>query len=238
VSDARLVTVAIAVRDGAPLLGEAIRSALDQTHAPVEVVVVDDGSTDTSAAVAEAFGPPVRVVRIPPSGIGAARNAGIVASRGAFLSFLDADDVFVPGKTAAQLRLLDASPSLDAVFGWARQVVVRPDLAPRVRIPAEVAPVAIPNTVLIRRAALGRVGPFSGVPAGQGIDWALRVREAGLRTAMLPEVVYIRRIHGANQGLARPDLARHRLAVLKASLDRQRRAGPAGAGGGPAPDPG
>ena len=91
-----LISILIAVRDGGLYLREAIESALDQPGANVEVVVVDDGSTDGSVAVAQSFGDAVRLLCQEPLGIGPARNAAVAASTGAFLAFLDADDRFRP----------------------------------------------------------------------------------------------------------------------------------------------
>lgn len=218
------VSVVIAVRDGARYLSDAVHSALDQPGADVEVIVVDDGSTDESVAVAASFGDAVRVVRQEPLGVGPARNAGVAVSSGAFLSFLDADDRFTPSKTASQLAMLAADPSIEAVFGWARQFISPdvPEQRAAVRIPSEIAAVETPTTMLIRREAFDRVGPFSALPIAVTIDWMLRAREAGLRSAMLEEVVYERRVHDHNMGITRRDQAKERLRVLKASLDRRR----------------
>src|SRR5262249_26690942 len=114
-----LVSVVMPVRNGARYIAEAIQSALDQPDAEIEVIVVDDGSTDDSARVADGFGKSVRVLRQGQLGSGPARNAGVVASSGAFLSFLDADDRFTPIKTAAQLAVFAEDSTLDAVFGHA-----------------------------------------------------------------------------------------------------------------------
>jgi hypothetical protein len=97
-----------------------------------------------------------------------------------------------------------------------------PQQAEEVRIPSEVGPVATPTTMLIRRDAFDRVGPFPAIPIAVSIDWMLRAKEAGLRTVMLDEVVLERRIHDRNVGIQRKQFASQRLHVLKASLDRRR----------------
>jgi glycosyltransferase involved in cell wall biosynthesis len=222
-----LISILIAVRDGANYLREAIESALGQLGANVEVVVVDDGSTDDSVALAESFGDSVRLLRQEPLGIGPARNAAVAASKGAFLAFLDADDRFRPHKSASQLHALLRDPDLEAVFGSMQQFISpdTPQQAETVRIPSEVAPVATPTTMLIRRDAFHRVGPFASIPIAVSIDWMLRAREAQLRSVTLDDVVYERRIHGTNVGIQRRDFATERLRVLKASLDRRRAIG-------------
>lgn len=99
------VSVVIPCYNAAAYLREAVESALGQTHPPLEVVVVDDGSTDDSAAIAESYGAPVRVLREPTSkqGPGVARNRGIEESRGDWVAFLDADDLWEAAKLEKQL---------------------------------------------------------------------------------------------------------------------------------------
>ena len=99
-------------------VGEAIRSALAQTVADLEVVVVDDGSTDGSwpAIAGEAGDSRVRVIRQANQGLGAARNAGLAAATGEYINFLDADDRLEPHKFALQGRVLDENPAIGLVL--------------------------------------------------------------------------------------------------------------------------
>lgn len=101
------VSVIIPCYNTAPYLREALDSALAQTPPPLEVIVVDDGSTDDSAAIAGSYGPPVRVVRQANRGQAAARNRGIAEARGDWIALLDADDVWLPQKTARQFEALE-----------------------------------------------------------------------------------------------------------------------------------
>jgi glycosyltransferase involved in cell wall biosynthesis len=104
-----LISVVVRVRDGARFPANAIASVLAQTYRPLEVIVVDDGSTDESAAIARAFSD-VRVIGQGPQGVAAARNTGVQASRGELIAFLDADDTWLPGKLVAQARYLSEHP--------------------------------------------------------------------------------------------------------------------------------
>jgi glycosyltransferase involved in cell wall biosynthesis len=101
-----LVSVVIPCYNGARFLRETLASVLAQTRPVLEVIVVDDGSTDESAAIAESFGSPVRVIRQPNQGEAVARNRGIDESKGEWVAFLDADDLWEPEKTARQLASL------------------------------------------------------------------------------------------------------------------------------------
>jgi glycosyltransferase involved in cell wall biosynthesis len=96
------ITAIIPVHNGERHLAEAIQSVLAQTLPPGEIIVVDDGSTDASAAIAQSFGAPVRVLAQPNLGPAAARNLGLAHATGDLLAFLDADDLWTPNKLARQ----------------------------------------------------------------------------------------------------------------------------------------
>src|SRR5207253_9919703 len=108
------VSLVIATFNHARFLGAALDSALAQTLKRVEVIVVDDGSTDETPAVLARYADRVRVVRQPNRGLAAARNTGLAAARGTYVSFLDADDVAMPTKLAVQVAVLEAAPTV----GW------------------------------------------------------------------------------------------------------------------------
>jgi glycosyltransferase involved in cell wall biosynthesis len=224
--DAR-VSVVIPVRDGARYLGAAIDSVLEQSRPPDEVVVVDDGSLDETVAVIEDYGERVTGIRQSRLGNASAVNRGIAEVGGDFVAFLDADDLWEPDKLTVQLSLLERDVSLDAVFGLVQQFLSEdadPALARQVVIPRDPQPGISRPAMLIRRAALDRVGAFDESRSnGDFTDWYARALEEGLRT-LVPEVVVAhRRIHGANLGIRQRDRQwPETLDVLKASLDRRR----------------
>lgn len=108
------VSVIIPTYNRAGLIREAVESALAQVPQPLEVIVVDDGSTDDTAAVCATLPPPVRYVRQENAGPAAARNRGLRAARGDVVAFLDSDDVWFPGKLRTQLDALASAPHA----GW------------------------------------------------------------------------------------------------------------------------
>jgi glycosyltransferase involved in cell wall biosynthesis len=103
------VSVVIPAFNAAGTLAQTIESVLAQTHQPTEVVVIDDGSTDASAEVAERFPSPVTCVRTPNAGVSRARNTGIERAAGEYVAFLDADDLWRPEKLERQLEALAAN---------------------------------------------------------------------------------------------------------------------------------
>jgi glycosyltransferase involved in cell wall biosynthesis len=111
-----LVSIVIPCFNDAQFLGEAIESALAQTYPEVEVIVVDDGSTDGSGDVARGFGDRVKVCRKENGGLSSARNRGVAAARGTYITFLDSDDVLMPDFVARTAPLLDADPTIGWVY--------------------------------------------------------------------------------------------------------------------------
>lgn len=212
------ISVVIPAYNAAAFLAEAVSSVLGQSEPVDQVIVVDDGSTDTTADIARSFGQPVEVIGRANGGIGAARNSALALVSGELLAFLDADDVWPDGRIAALRRVLGSDPSTDAVFGKVVEFGEGMD---------ETAPVAAPlaSSMLIRRESFERVGPFrEDIRVGEFIDWYARAQELGLKFAQIDDVVLRRRLHETNTGRlqrdARPDYVR----VLRAALQRRREA--------------
>jgi len=225
--DTPLVSVVIPVYNCEQYLAEAIESVLVQTYWPIEIIVVDDGSTDSSADVAQRFPPPVRYRFQPHSGAGAARNRGIDQAQGSFFAFLDADDLWVEDKLARQRAAFDDDAELDMVFGHVRHFhspELDEDSRKRIPYPAEIMPGYSHATMLIARDAFLRVGLFeTNYQVGEFIDWYLRAIEKGLKSMMLPEIVMKRRLHAANIGIRERRSQTDYVRILKASLDRRRK---------------
>jgi glycosyltransferase involved in cell wall biosynthesis len=211
-----LVSVVIPVYNGECFIAEAIASVIAQDYRPLELIVVDDGSIDRTREIVKDISQ-ATLLEQPHQGAGAARNAGVRASKGEFVAFLDADDVWNPGKLFRQIEAFVAEPGLEAIFGHVvefHEGETDADSAP--------LPSPIPGTMLIKRAAFERIGWFSDEPTAlEGVDWYLRASEKSLRSRMLPDVLYRRRIHGRNRSIVNRDHDGY-LRAIKASLDRRR----------------
>lgn len=219
------ISVIIPVYNGARYLAEAIQSVLDQSTPPDEILVIDDGSTDGSAAVAQSF-PAVRYLWQAQAGASVARNHGVAAASGEWLAFLDADDLWTAEKLAKQGAVLAATPAVAMVFGQVQQfyspelgsLEARSPLANR----SQVAGYHV-GAMLIRRTAFEKVGPFdSQWQVAHFIEWHRRAARLELQHVLLPEVVMKRRIHTTNLGIREHDRARREyLNLAKMQLDQR-----------------
>ena len=228
-----LVSVIIPVFNGEKYLREAIESILAQTYQATEIIIVDDGSTDSSPVIARSFAPRIRYFHQNNSGISAALNRGIELSRGSFLAFLDADDLWKEDKLMRQMAVFDNNPDVDFVFGQVKQFFsseLDEDQRKKVRIPAEIMPGIFKGCMLVRRSSFFRVGTFeTSWKIGDFIDWYLRAMEKSLKSIVLNEGLMLRRIHADNTGIRERKSRSEFVRILKASLDRRRSA----AGEGP-----
>jgi glycosyltransferase involved in cell wall biosynthesis len=196
-----LVTCIVPVWNGGPYLAAAIDSILAQDHHPLEVIVVDDGSTDGSPAVARSYGDRIRLIEQSNGGAPAARNAGIDEARGEFVTFLDSDDLYRPAKISAQLRFLTEHPEVDLCVCTARNFwepgledeQARYEAAGRVLITHHFA------TLMTRRSTFERVGRLDeSRPSGDYIEWFHRATDLGLAVSVMPDVLIDRRMHVAS----------------------------------------
>ncbi|PAX07654.1 glycosyltransferase family 2 protein [Sphingomonas lenta] len=201
-----LVSVVVPVFNRAHVVGDAVGSLLRQTHAELEVVVVDDGSTDASVAVVEAFGDGrVRVVRHEANrGIPHARNTGLEAARGRYIAWLDSDDVARPTRIAEQLAFLKANPEVALVGACAGKLRADGRRKRGVRVPptehAVIAPwllfrSAFQQSAVMARADVLRRFPYRpDLPVCEDLDQFQRIA-AEHRVANLAAVLVDRRVH-------------------------------------------
>lgn len=220
------VSVNLAVRDVAPWLAEAVDSVLAQVGPDDEVVVVDDGSTDATPQVLAGYGDRLRVLRQGPLGLTTARNAGIAASRGALLAFLDGDDRWAPGSLATLVAALAEAPTADAVLGRTDEFL-DPALggdpaAAGLRAPQQGVQAFFLGALLARRELFDRVPFADGAVLATSTEWVARARHAGVVIEPVDAVVLERRLR---QGSMTTDVAgyqRSLLDTLRQDLARRR----------------
>lgn len=229
------VSAIIPTYDRLPLLMQAVESVRAQTFGDWELIVADDGSTDGSAEAVEALGDPrIRVLRLPHTGsAGAVRNAGVAASGGEWLAFLDSDDVWLPRRLELQLAAVRAA-DVQWSYGGAelmdsagrplplRAGTYRPISGRIVReVLTTEAAVSI-DTLLVSRALFDAVGGFEeGMPRRMDHDLALRLAERAEALA-LPETLARVREHPARMTASTESPHEHTLRVYERFLERER----------------
>jgi glycosyltransferase involved in cell wall biosynthesis len=192
------VSVVIPTRDAAPYLRQALASVRAQRYPDLEVIVVDDGSTDDTREIARRAGD-VRWLWQDHRGPAAARNRGVEAADGDLIAFLDADDLWHPTKLERQTSRLRADPRLDAATGRVQCVTPGPSGgAPLVNVgPPRLLPLL--GALVVRRPVFETVGPLDeSLRLGEDLDWFMRARELGVRTEVVDDVVLYYRLHGGS----------------------------------------
>ncbi len=225
------LSVVIPAYNAAAFIEETILSVLQSTCPDYEVVVIDDGSTDSTAAIARALGPRVRVVSQPNAGMSASRNLGMAATDSEFIALLDSDDVWHPEKSRYQLAALDAHP--DHAFCFTDFDVWNGDSAGRFHAQPRVGALdmshsgwiyhqliitnwALPSSVMFRRTAYQALGPMLCVDQ-QTDDWEYLVRASwNYKFLKLAESMVLYRQHATS--LSRKLASRNSGELMRESL--------------------
>lgn len=212
------VSVVIPAYNRARLLAETILSALEQTLADREIIVVDDGSTDDTSEVVKTFQDRVIYIRQPNSGPAKARNTGLRMAKGKYVAFLDSDDLWLPEKLELQYRLIEQNLNLGLIFTdvmwFSNGQVMLPTLREKYQLhTGQVFEKLLfdnwiaTSSVLVRRECLDKVGGFDEDPQIMYVeDWNLWIRLAHrYQFAMVDKVLVKRRYHQNRLGLVNPE---------------------------------
>ena len=204
------VSVIITSYNYARYIGAAVQSVLDQTYRDLEIVVVDDGSTDETLEVLRHFENDITIICQENSGKSVALNRGIAATQGRYLAFLDSDDCWRPDAVARRMAAFEQDEKVGVVYGRTNVIDASgkllpyangsPDLYPGDPFRSLLCGVYIPFlTFMVRRSDLDRVGPYFDPAFGAVNDWELFLRLARVcRFAYIDEPLAYYRVHGAN----------------------------------------
>ncbi|HUH78182.1 MAG TPA: glycosyltransferase family 2 protein, partial [Devosia sp.] len=237
-----LVSIVIPAFNAAPFIERTLRSASAQTHAAIEILVVDDGSTDETAAVVERLTTTdsrIRLFRKPNGGVASARNLGLQQARGEWVSFLDADDLWHPAKVARQLEYVKGrAPSEGgaAVMTYHRPIDAHdritgfpppPTGLELYSLPSHLVihPVGNGSTVLVRRdiaLAVGGYDPsYVGIDAGgvEDLDFELAIA-AHYPIGLVPEFLVGYRTYAGNMSSNLPRMSRGLVEVTRRHIAR------------------
>jgi glycosyltransferase involved in cell wall biosynthesis len=221
--DKELVSVIIPVYNCELYLAEAIESVFNQTYRPIEVIIVDDGSTDKSADVASSY-KEIHYIYQSNQGTAVARNSGLAAAQGEFIAFMDADDRWVPHKLRMQVEYLLEHPNIDYTIGG-MQNFYDPEiiaLSKIIKSSLEKEQINL-MTMVARKTLFDQLGGFDpSYRIGEDLEWIIRAKDAGISMVILPEILLYRRIHNSNLSHQTKARCANLLRMFKASVDRQR----------------
>lgn len=227
-SDRNLIACIVPVFNGERYLADALDSIFAQTHRPLEVIVVDDGSTDGSARIAGAYGARLQLLSQGNAGPAAARNRGLDAAMGDFMAFLDADDLWHPDKLAQQVERFRQRPELDYCIThietfWTPELEHLRQAYADPRSDKTLAGYLL-QSLMCRRGTFDKVGRFDPkLHTGEDTDWFLRAADTGAVMEVLDEVLVRRRFHPDNMTRRAGDMVQDNLMrVLKSSVDRRK----------------
>ncbi|MGB3692449.1 MAG: glycosyltransferase family A protein [Spirulinaceae cyanobacterium] len=222
------VSVIIPVYNGEAFLAEAIANIQQQGHQPLEIIIVDDGSTDQTAKIAAQYQEVVHYIYQANSGPSAARNRGIEIAQGNVITFLDVDDLWPENKLKSQLECLAKNSHVEIVQGKIQHL----------QIDAESQQSSIYRTLydigvsfnlggaIFRKSVFDRIGLFDeSLRYSEDVDWFMRAWEDKVSMIVLEEVMLLYRKHNSNMTNGRNIHTLDFIKVLKKSLDRRRKNG-------------
>ncbi|MGL6140662.1 MAG: glycosyltransferase family 2 protein, partial [Planktothrix sp.] len=191
-------------------IGQAVESILNQTYPADEIIIIDDGSQDNTREVLQPYSDYIRYVYQENQGVSVARNHGLNLARGEFIVFLDADDIFLPDKLAAQIAIFQAQPHLGLVqSGWRRVnqqgetlMEATPwDYVPELNLENWLRwkPLGTMGTLMFRREWLLKIDGFEpGLAHAEDVDLILRIALLGCESAWLQQPTVCYRQHDRN----------------------------------------
>jgi glycosyltransferase involved in cell wall biosynthesis len=219
------ISTIIPVYNAARYVGEAIESVLSQDFYENEIILINDGSSDNSVEVLTKYQSKARIFDRINRGPAVTLNEGINMAKGEFLTFLDADDRWLPGKLNLQLTAFQENDLLDCCFGHVQQFI-SPELSEEIKnkyLSQELPqPGYLRQTMMVKKRSFMKAGFFDeNLRTGEFIDWYLRAKSVNLKMQMLPESVTERRIHDKSMG-SNHDHDRQFASIMKQHLDRIR----------------
>lgn len=200
-----MISVIIPNYNHALYIAEAIDSVFAQTYSPIEVIVIDNGSTDDSERVLSCYRDSIIYHKQNDNlGASSARNLGVEIASGEYLAFLDADDLWRADKLLLQYQQISQPSGPDMVFSEMQSFYsqeLEPALKYRLFCPPNPIQAYTATTLLIRKSSFLKVGFFNtNINTGEFIDWYINAKNANLTVEVVPHTLAFRRIHGGHIG--------------------------------------
>jgi glycosyltransferase involved in cell wall biosynthesis len=220
------VSVIIPIYNGSKYLATTLETVLAQSYPLHEIIVIDDGSTDSSPAILSSYGGRLRVTRQSNRGIAATRNIGLQQTSGELITFIDQDDLWPLDRTKVLVEALQADPTAQVAAGQVEMLYERA----RPPHPLDNFDTTFREffvgSLLVRKELFNILGPFqTGLGYADDVDFMIRRREAKTPTVYVDHVTLRYRLHEENTSRDHSETNRHLMAALRASLHRRRKAG-------------
>ncbi|HBE20937.1 MAG TPA: hypothetical protein DEG17_06730 [Cyanobacteria bacterium UBA11149] len=224
ISNRSLISVIVPAYNAAKFLEKAIQSILKQAYEPLEIIVVDDGSTDATSHVVKRLDNSIRYIYQENAGPAIARNTGLKLAKGEIIAFLDADDLWPENKLDLQLEYLEKNPAMEIITG--RIQVMQSESTDNKRLFPEFKQPSLGVNLgagLYRKSVFEKLGYFDpSLRQSEDLDFMMRVREAGITMVMLEEITLYYRLHETNITLQIEEKKSLILKAFKQSLNRRR----------------
>lgn len=215
------VSVVIPAYNAEKYIAEAIDSVLAQSFSDYEIIAVDDGSTDRTAAIIKSY-PEVKYVFQEHTGISAARNRAINDAGGRYIAFLDADDLWKKDKLEKQVTYLNEHRDIMVLYSRFRNFtdIDEKDLSLRQQETLKIEDIDHLTTALVRKEFFNTVGLFStGLEYAEDTEWTLRVKlKYQKESETLEDCLYLRRIHDSNITLSHDDTNLSQFLIMAARV--------------------
>lgn len=219
-------SVIIPVYNGSQYLATTLDSVLAQTYPLHEIIVIDDGSTDSSPEILRSYGDRLRVTRQDNRGIAPTRNLGLQLATGDVINFIDQDDLWPAGRTEALVKALQSDPEAQIAVGQVEILYERSrPLSPLDNFGTAIREFYL-GSLCIRKEVFEVVGPFhTGLGYADDVDFLMRRREAKIRAVYIDDIALRYRLHESNTSFDRKKTNSYLMAALRESLQRRRKDG-------------
>ncbi|MFT5312552.1 MAG: glycosyltransferase involved in cell wall biosynthesis [Thermoproteota archaeon] len=217
----KLISVIIPCYNAEKYIAQTLESVLAQQQ-KMQIIVVDDGSTDLSADIVQSFSKKIQYFRQENRGVSSARNTGIKLAKGEFIIFLDTDDLWPEGSLKKRLDILQTFPKIDYVYGKIEHFI-SPEMEDKISdVIPDIALGRLAGSCLFRSSSFLKVGYFDcELKIGEMIDWFAQAKQHNLTSEVLPEIVLKRRIHSNNSVKKETELRQSYLKALRTSIQKK-----------------
>lgn len=220
-----LVSVIIPAYNCERFIAEAVESVRKQDYKPLEIIIIDDGSTDRTSSCIKSLGNDICYVYQSNRGPGAARNRGIAIAKGEAIAFLDADDYWPENKLKIQMKRMRKEPEIEVILGRIQCTGVLTEADKKIRFegPDNTMISVCLGSGVFRRSVFHKVGMFDETLRHyEDHDWFLRAREKNVAMVILQDVTLYNRRNEYSMSRRKSKDDSSMLQILKKSLDRRR----------------